>query len=113
MTPLTPTQRNPRRRDQVADRPWRRLTPARIRAARTHYGMTQAEFALEIGRVEGRGLSPDWTKVSRWERGVRNPGTLWGVAILTLVERAERQMARGEERTGAGPAELAPHPEGH
>jgi DNA-binding transcriptional regulator YiaG len=112
MTALTPAQRNPRRRDQVADRPWRRLTPARIRAARTHYGMTQAEFALEIGRVEGRGLSPDWTKVSRWERGVRNPGTLWGVAILTLVERAERQMARGEERAGAGPKELAPHPEG-
>jgi DNA-binding transcriptional regulator YiaG len=112
MTALTPAKRNPRRRDQVADRPWRRLTPARIRAARTHYGMTQAEFALEIGRVEGRGLSPDWTKVSRWERGVRNPGTLWGVAILTLVERAERQMARGEKRVGARPKELAPHPEG-
>jgi DNA-binding transcriptional regulator YiaG len=91
MTPLTPTRRNPRRRDQVADRPWRRLTPERIRAARASLGLNQAEFALLIGRTEGRGIAPDWTKVSRWERGVRNPGALWGPSILAIVEREEHK----------------------
>jgi DNA-binding transcriptional regulator YiaG len=92
MTALTPAKRNPRR-DQVADRPWRRLTPARIRAARASLGLNQADFALLIGRTEGRGIAPDWTKVSRWERGVRNPGALWGPAILRIVEREERKDA--------------------
>lgn len=93
MTLTTPQRRQMREETRTGSRPWRSLTPERIRAARAHYRLNQAEFALLIGRTEGRGISPDWTKISRWERGVRKPGALWGVAILKLVERAEKEMA--------------------
>lgn len=85
---VTTPQRRQMRKERDS-RPWRSLTPARIRAARTSLGLTQADFAILIGRIEGRGIAPDWTKVSRWERGVRKPGTLWGRAILAIVLREE------------------------
>jgi DNA-binding transcriptional regulator YiaG len=111
VTPLTPTRKNLRAQRSLADRPWRRLTPARIRAARASLGLNQAEFALLIGRTEGRGIAPDWTKVSRWERGVRNPGALWGPSILTIVEREERKGA--QEGAGAGQQAGRATPAGH
>jgi DNA-binding transcriptional regulator YiaG len=80
------------------DRPWRDLTPERIRAARASLGLSQADFALLIGRTEGRGIAPDWTKVSRWERGVRNPGALWGPSILAIVEREENRVAKSLQK---------------
>lgn len=85
------------------DRPWRALTPERIRAARHHFKMSQKEFALEIGRIERRGIAPDYTKVSRWERAERKPSALWGPAILALVLRAEKEMGiSGKEGAGEG-----------
>jgi DNA-binding transcriptional regulator YiaG len=88
----TPARRN-LRAQRSSDRPWKRLTPERIRAARASLGLNQADFALLVGRTEGRGIAPDWTKISRWERGVRKPGALWGPAILAIVEREERKGA--------------------
>lgn len=74
-------------------RPWKSLTPERIRAARLALGLTQEEFAILVGRTERRGISPPYQHVGRWERGERRPSTLWGKAILEIVEQTEAQIA--------------------
>lgn len=91
---LSPQRKALRQQRRVSERPWRALTPERIRAARASLGLNQADFALLIGRTEGRGIAPDWTKVSRWERGVRKPGALWGPSILRICEKVERDATR-------------------
>jgi DNA-binding transcriptional regulator YiaG len=90
----TPARRN-LRAQRSSDRPWRTLTPARIRAARASLGLNQADFALLVGRTERRGIAPDYTKVSRWERGLRRPSALWGPALLAIVEGEERKRGAG------------------
>lgn len=62
------------------------LTPERIKAARLGLGLSQPQFALWIGR-RGRCAPPSHSVVSRWERGVRRPGKIYGPLILA----AERE----------------------
>jgi len=112
LTLTTPQRRQMREATRLSGRPWRSLTPARIRAARAHLGLNQTNFAVLVGREERRGIAPDWTKISRWERGVRKPGALWGPALLRICERTERERAsaekeyaeREQEGTGTGQA---------
>lgn len=83
---------------------WRKmngLTPARIKACREELGLGQQGFAELIGRHAGRGQSPSVFTVSRWERGVKQVGILWGPTLLRLVEESEARRAKakaGEHR---------------
>jgi DNA-binding transcriptional regulator YiaG len=104
LTLTTPQRRQMREETRLSGRPWRNLTPERIRAARQYLRMNQADFAVLVGREERRGISVDWTKISRWERGVRKPGALWGPALLRICERTERERANAEKRVGEGQA---------
>jgi DNA-binding transcriptional regulator YiaG len=80
------------RREQAE--PWRSLTPERMRAAREALGLTQAQFALLIGRRLGHGIEPGWDKVQRWEAGGRKPGRIWGPCIESVVQEVERRQER-------------------
>lgn len=65
-----------------------------MRAAREALGLTQAQFALLLGRRLGHGYAPDWTHVQRWEAGGRRPGRVWGPVyheIVAAVELAQRK----------------------
>lgn len=57
------------------------LTPQRIRAVREGLGLTQPQFAEWLG-TEGKVIAPSLSAVTRWERGVRRPGRVYGPLIL-------------------------------
>ena len=54
-----------------------------VRELRERLGMTQAEFAREVG--------VDAVTVSRWERGVMKPTALAIKMMEALAKRAERR----------------------
>lgn len=64
------------------------LTPQRIKAAREGLGLTQPQFANWLGH-EGKIMAPSLSVVSRWERGVRRPGRVYGPLILRAEERVK------------------------
>lgn len=64
-----------------------RLTPERIKAARLGLGLTQPQFAAWIGK-RGKMAPPSLSVVSRWERGERRPGRVYGPLILAAEKEA-------------------------
>jgi DNA-binding transcriptional regulator YiaG len=68
------------------------LTPGRIKAARLGLGLSQPQFAAWIGK-RGKLAPPSLSVVSRWERGVRRPGRVYGPLILQ-AEKEAREHGR-------------------
>ena len=54
-----------------------------VKELRERLGMTQAEFAREVG--------VDSITVSRWERGIRKPTPVAAKMLEMLAKRAERR----------------------
>ena len=76
------------------------LTPRRVKAARLELGLSQEAFARLIGsQARQRGMTPSLYSVSRWERGVKQPGVLWGPTLLRIVEESEARRAQRGEHT--------------
>lgn len=72
----------------------RRLTPARIRAARLELKLGQEGFATLVSkRARIQAQRPSVFTVSRWETGKKQPGMLWGPALVAIVEESEARRA--------------------
>lgn len=64
------------------------LTPEGVKQTRQRLGLSQEQFCQYLRRLGKRGALPTVSTVSRWERGLVEPGPLFAQVLILAAERA-------------------------